>query len=66
MPFLEVSHWPVYGAMVYPGDPMSTSRQVCYGLIILLCVICVMMTEIYTIEGGQKDVFSLEGTTLKK
>ena len=25
-----------------------------------------MMTEIETIEGGQKDVSSLEGTTLKK
>ena len=27
---------------------------------------CVMMTEIQTIEGGQKDVSSLEGTKLKK
>ena len=25
-----------------------------------------MMTEMQTIEGGQKDVSSLEGTTLKK
>ena len=25
-----------------------------------------MMTEIETIEGGQQDVSSLEGTTLKK
>ena len=26
---------------------------------------CCMMTEIQTIEGGWKDVFSLDGTTLK-
>ena len=29
----------------------------------VMCTICVMMTEIYTIEGGEKDVSSLEGTT---
>ena len=28
--------------------------------------LCAMMTEIYTIEGGKKDVSSPEGTTLKK
>ena len=27
--------------------------------------VCAMMTEIYTIEGGKKDVFSVEGTTKK-
>ena len=26
----------------------------------------VMMTELYTIQGVQKDVYSLEGTTFKK
>ena len=30
------------------------------------CVTCIMMTEIYTIAGGQKDGSSLEGTTKKK
>ena len=32
----------------------------------VMCNMCVMMTEIYTVEGGHKDVSSLEGTTLKK
>ena len=31
-----------------------------------MCNMCAMMTEIYTIEGGKKDVSSPEGTTLKK
>ena len=37
-------------------------------LMLHLCkfVKCVMMTEIETIEGGQKDVFWLEGTTFIK
>ena len=26
---------------------------------------CLMMTEIYNVEGGQEDVSSVEGTTLK-
>ena len=30
-----------------------------------MCNMCALMTEIYTIEGGKKDVSSLEGTTLK-
>ena len=29
-------------------------------------VICVMLIEIYIIEGGQKDVSALEGTTIRK
>ena len=32
----------------------------------VMCNMSAMMTEIYTIEGGKKDITSLEGTTLKK
>ena len=31
-----------------------------------MCIMCLMMTEMYTTEGGQKYVSSLEGTTHKK
>ena len=32
----------------------------------VMCNMCAMLTEIYTIEGGKKDVSSVKETTIKK
>ena len=47
------------GAIGYRTGPLS------YIYNMYICN-CVMMTEKETIEGGQKDFSSLEGTTFKK